>query len=63
MTLVLPGGTRRTMQTTRTTVSFAKGKSDQKANRHLQQDPTGLFNIVIIIFHGMEYVTVNIEET
>ena len=42
-------------------VLFAKGKSDQKAN--LQQDPTGLFNIVIIIFHGMEYVTVNIEET
>ena len=54
------------MQTTRTTVLFAKGKSD-----HEVQDPIyeHIYNqkpfkyIVIIIFHGMEYVTVNIEET
>ena len=57
---------------TRTTVLFAKGKSDQEA-RILETYGilfmTNLFMkkpfkyIVIIIFHGMEYVTVNIEET
>ena len=49
---------------TRTTDLFAKDKSDDKPHC---QDPIydHIYNkyIVIIIFHGMEYVTVNIEET
>ena len=56
---------------TKTTVLFAKGKSDQEA-RILETNMilfmTNLFikepfKYIVIIFHGMEYVTVNIEET
>ena len=66
------GGTQRTMPMTRTTVLSAKGKSDQDQGQTIRVGPRTLFMtvfikaskyIVIIIFHGMEYVTVNIEET
>ena len=56
------------MQTTRTMVLFAKGKSDlEEINKILFMNifitQKTFKYIVIIIFHGMEYVTVNIEET
>ena len=69
--LVLPGGTRRTMRTIRTTVLFAKGKSDRE-RKNKQDAPNILFMSIFIkafethcrhYISRMEYVTVNIEET